>query len=366
MALSVLDQAKKEFAKKKYHSVISILQPHVIDYRDSFAFHLYLALAFMHIGEIGVALDYLARAREIKITDPDLLAAQAALFLRRADTTKAIEYYLQALDSNPNYSLAKKGLDFVRKNNTPESIGDFVQSGKIKKLYPDPLKSEKRGKKLIVAMIAGISILVATIIIPYMLKTRSFENSKRKDISELNLVSSDRSAAVDLEGNYKYVFTNDEIIKSYEKAQKYFQEFRDNAAQYEINKILFSNASVAVKQKARLLMNLFEEPTFDTIKDIYEYSEVIASPDLYLDCWVVWRGMPTNISIGSYNTAFDLMVGYDTKHKLEGIVPVFCDFVTEIDMERPIEVLGRVQIKSGVVCLDGSGLHQSGKPLNKK
>ena len=174
--------------------------------------------------------------------------------------------------------------------------------------------------------------------------------------------SNERKYAVDMEGSYIYVLTQSQILKAYSDAQTYFNAHRDNAAQVEINRLLSSNASFSIKQKSRLLMDYFEEPGFDNIQDIYSYAQVKQEPLLYLDCWVVWKGMPANIQTGTYSTAFNLLVGYDTKQILEGVVPVFCDFVSKIDPDRPVNVLGQIIIKDGTVCLKGKGIHQTQKP----
>ena len=366
MALSVIDQGKKLFNKRKYKEVISVLEPHVIDYKDSFSFHFYLGLAFLYIGEIDTARDYFFRARQLKPTDPDLLAVYAVMSLRRSDTTNAVEYYLQALEHMPNYKLASKGLEIIRKNNTPEKIGDLVQSGKIKALYPRPGAAERRASIAAVMLMVLISAVSIAIVAPYILKTREFADNGRADLSQFKLDSREKKSAVDLEGSYLYVLTQNEILDSYENAQKYFKNRRDNAAQVEINRILSSNAAFSIKQKARLLMEYFEEPGFDTIKDVYSFSQVKDEPLLYLDCWVVWKGIPANIQTGEFSTAFNLLVGYDTKRQLEGIVTVLCEFVAKIDPDRPISVLGQVQIKDGVVYLKGSGIHQTQKPASNE
>lgn len=147
MAISVVEQGKKLLCKKKYNDVISLLEPHVVEYRDSFAFHFYLGLASFHIGDIQGAMDYFLRARQIKPTDADLLSTYAAMALRRSLTTEAVEYYLQALEHNPNCKLAKKGLDIIRKNNSPEKLGNFVQSGKIKKLKREKEREDISARK---------------------------------------------------------------------------------------------------------------------------------------------------------------------------------------------------------------------------
>ena len=122
MPLTVLERAKRAFYRKKYNDVITLLEPNTIQYRDSFTFYLYLGMACLHTGDIGGATTYFQRARQIKMRDPELLVAQAALHLRRGDTHQAVEYYLEALEYAPSHRLARKSLDFIRKGSDPETI----------------------------------------------------------------------------------------------------------------------------------------------------------------------------------------------------------------------------------------------------
>lgn len=64
--------------------------------------------------------------------------------------------------------------------------------------------------------------------------------------------------------------------------------------------------------------------------------------------------------------ALTFLVGYSDRIQLEGVVPVFCNFSVRIDSERPIDVLGKIQQRGGVLFLKASGIHQSQVPENKK
>lgn len=385
MAASILEQAKKQFARGNYQQVIQLLQPHVTQYvtsgdskdslynasfNKSFPFYLYLGLACLHAGDIGGAVDYLTCARRIKMTDPDLLCAQAVLFLRRGDTARAIDYYLEAVEYNPNHALARDGLEFIRTHNTPEAIGEAVEAGEIKKYYPRPGVQTYHKKRLAVFAGAGGIALAAVIVILLLIKFPiNFDfkvRGTRADLSSLMLLSEEKARPIDTSGTYRYSLSEKEVLKAYQNAQKYFQNSQDNLAQIEVNRILSSNAAQSIKYKARLLMGYFAVPGFDTVRDIPAYSDVRADIPLYLDCWTIWSGIATNIQTDGENTSFDLLVGYGDRVQLEGVVPVFCNFSVRIDSERPIEILGKIQQRGGVLFLKASGIHQSQVPANKK
>lgn len=383
MPSSILEQAKKEFAKGHYQHVISLLEPHVTQYissgdtndimynasfNKSFPFYLYLGLACLHAGDIGGAVDYLACARRIKMTDPDLLCAQAALFLRRGDTARAVDHYLEAIEYSPNHALAQSGLEFIRTHNTPEALGEVVQSGEIKKFYPRPGVRHYIKKRILfwigISAAAVLMLTLAFVVMRIPLPTLTWR--QRADLSPLQLVSDEKARPLDTSGTYHYTLTEKEVLDAYRNAQKYFQASRDNLAQIEVNRILSSNAAHSIKQKARLLMDYFAKPGFDTIRDIPAYAEVRADIPLYLDCWTVWSGIATNVQSDENNTSFDLLVGYSDRVQLEGIVPTFCNFSMRIDPERPLEVLGKIQQRGGVLFLKAVSIHQSQIPINKK
>lgn len=362
MALSVISQGKKLLAYKKYNEVIRLLEPHVLEYRNSFTFHFYIGLAFLNLGEMGSAKDYFSTARKLKPNDPDLMAATAAMYLRRGDTRKAVEYYLRILSFRPSYTLAKKGLACIKKYDTAEAMGDFIRTEKIKILYPMPRLVEFYKKYIKIGIVFIVSAVLA---IGIGLFVRSlFKPLEREDITALNLDSSENKKSIDMEGVYREVLTHAQVLASYSQAQNHFQTFHDNLAQVEINRILNSNATFSIKQKASGLETLLKEPRFDTIKDIFSLSEVELKPYLYNKCYVLWKGMPTNIRKTENNLTFKLLVGYDTKETMEGWIDVRCNFVRDVDVDKVIVVLGQLQVmENDEIYLQGITIHQTGKPL---
>lgn len=363
MAQTILERAKRAFYRRRYADVITLLEPNVIQYRDSFQFYYFLGMACLHTGDAGGASSYFQRARQIKMRDPDLLVAQAALFLRRGETHQAVEYYLEALEYAPGHRLAKRSLDFIRKKGDPETISAFVETGKITQFYPK-LSPKVPGYAYVLGTVFLAFLVPAVLFGPEMVRDAETQ-AERADLSSLVLDSSDRADSVALEGSFRYILTEREIIASYTDAQRFFQNYRDNAAQVEINRILSSNASLPIKQKARLLMTYLAEPGFDSIKDNYPYQTVLDDPSLYLDCWVVWKGMATNLASTANTLDFDLLVGYDTRSKLEGIVPVHFDTFIEVDTGKPLEVLAKITESDGKLALGGRSVFQSGKPAGE-
>lgn len=356
MVNTPLSKAKKLLSQKRFPQVIKLLESHVFDYPNSFEYNYLLGTACLYVGDIGGAELYYKKARNIKISDVNLINAQAVLFLRRGETAKAVDYYLQAQEYSPDNNLAKKGLDFIKNNGSPESINYFVQSGKIKKFYPstgfntDPLK----------ILIPTCTVILACALF-FILKPSAPVIEKRADLSELVLSIEEKEESLEQDtasSVFKCILTEKELEDSYEKAISSFQNYNDNASQIEINRILNSNASVAIKQKARLLAEYFEDPSFNSDIQEISYDELKKEPWLYLDTWVMWSGRITNVEETEREYRCDLLIGYETLERMDGIVPLVIKQPVSIDTSLPIEVLAQVSVEDGRLLLRAKSIYQ--------
>ncbi|GAB1482812.1 hypothetical protein MASR2M78_16280 [Treponema sp.] len=359
----ILTKASDFASRRRFDDAIRLLEPEVVRYHDSFRYYYILGLSCLWAGDSGGALTYFRRAREIKMRESGVLLGLAALHLRRGETDKALDLYLDILDKDPKNKKASRALEVVRKNGDSEALSSYLETGKLRHLYPPlPRRSTKPlaillGSAVLLAVASLSALLVKGIIpSPFAAKyTRTFLESS-------SLSTDERSAPVHIGGSYRYVLSAQEVIASYETAQRLFQAFRDEAAKVELNRILESNASASVKVRARTLIAYAVVPGFDTLKDRFSYATVIKEPLLYRDCHIIWRGMAANLKLGEKSTSFDLLVGYDTQSSLEGIVPVRFDFALSVDQERPLEVLARVlpsSSSSNPLVLQGLALHQA-------
>ncbi|WP_428771340.1 hypothetical protein V1L52_05295 [Treponema sp. HNW] len=361
MTSDVLKKARRLLASRRFSQVISLLEPKLIDYRESFRFFYLLGTACLYVGDIGGAELYYKKARDLKMTDPALINAQALLFLRRGEIHRAVEYYLEVQDYDPANRTAKRALDFIKKNTGSENLIDYIHSKKIKRFYP--------ALGIRPAFIASLCIIIlcAAVFVPAFFYFKPFKpDVLRADLSAFVLSTEEKQNPLEQDtasSVFRLVLTKKELETAYEDAQRYFQKYRDNAAQVEINRILNSNASASVRQKARLLMDYLSEPGFDTLADLYSYSQVSAQSWLYMDCWVVWTGRVTNIEQTENEYRCDLLVGYDTMERMEGIVPLILKQPVHIDTALPVKVLARVQSENGRLILRGKSVYQ---PLPKK
>ncbi len=369
MAKDVLERAEKLFYRRKYGEVISILEPVVLEtssgdvlyaYKQSFELYFFLGMSCLYTGDTGGAWSYFDRAKRIKPRNTALMLAHAVVAIMQGKVPDACGYYLEILRRDPDNRKATKALEFLRKSND-ETIRRFVAEKKIFRFCPNLKKSIK--KPVLIAVAAAL-LLAAAPAVSFLANGSESITYERADLSEFNLSQDERGAATEQEGFYNYVLTSRQVISSYESIKTYFNSFRDNAAQVEINRLLNSNASSSIRRKARMLMDYLSEPGFDTISDVYPYSQVAAEPLLYMDCWVVWDGMAANIVRGENSTEFSFLVGYNRSSDLEGVVQVNFSRALSFDQERPFTLLGQIKSEDGRIVLRGSSMYQSVRPAS--
>jgi tetratricopeptide (TPR) repeat protein len=378
-AYSPLQRAKKLLKTRRFSTVITLLSPKIVEYlnpvdsQEAFEYFCVLGTACLYSGDFGGADSYFRNARKIKLQDVNLLLAFAVLRLRKGDTDRAISYYLDALDIQPDNKTAARALEFIKGRVKTFSVSDWVQSNKLKTFYP-PLGANPVFFRL---FLSALCLAILWITIPRLLPkdwhplqtllagpARAPVSGKRADLANFVLSAKEVQNAAETGAEsavYHYVFTAKEITTAYTQAQKYFQEYRDNAAQREINRLLNSNASPAIRQKARLLMNYFVEPDFDSLgqQDNYPYREVAANPVLYLDCWIIWKGRIANLAAGESGSRCDFLVGYDTLQNIEGTVPLRFTQPVDFDPARgAVNVLAKITLEGGRLTLAGKSLYQ--------
>ena len=372
MARGVLERAHTLLQRRKFSHVISLLEsgnnPEI--YRESFDYFLTAGIACLYLGDTGSAGAYFQRARHIRMTDPTLLNAQAVLFLRRGDTDRAISYYVDVLDYDPDNKIALSAMEFIRTHGSYDEVCKAVDSGEIEKFYPPLGINPDIIKRIALSALAGIVLALLIINVGRFIKRAQnfgvFPSKERPDLSGLFLTVDELTNAQKTKGSSssaKYMLTDEQINKSYGLVKKYSTEYKENAARVEINRLLNSNADDFTKSNLQILLTHFGEHTFDSLSeknDNIAYADVAKEPDLYLGCTVSWSGRVSNPISEGNSYRCDLLVGYETMERVEGFVPLFFEEAPypAIDREKPVTVLGKIQVEHGKILLSGRAVYQ--------
>ncbi|MCL2277685.1 MAG: tetratricopeptide repeat protein [Treponema sp.] len=363
----ILNKAAILAKKKKYEEAVNILKIEEDRYYGSFKYYYLRAVINLYTGNFIEAKENFDLARKIKITDPYVKLGHAVLYLKRMNTVQAVNYYLEVHEEFPKNKTANKALSVIRKYSSGEALSDWLTSDKIRKLFP-PLPSPKISGKFLAS--AFITFAAAAFVIYGALTFLNilpgpFKPKQTRPVTEYALTRDERNDPVEVDGFYRYILTRDEAVSLYDRAFSLFAEYRDESAKVNLNRIIESNASAAIKNRALLMIDNMTVPGFDNFKrsDNFSYSEVKSEPVFYRNVHVIWSGMATNIEVTDSFTRFDLLIGYETRAALEGIVPVVFHSPVAISADRPLEVLGRVTILNAYsdINLTGVAIHQSGR-----
>ena len=359
----ILTRAVHLAGKKNYDSAIKTLESEANRYYGSYTYYYLLGVLFLYSNVFGVALTYLRRAAEQKMKDANALLGLAVLYLNHGDTDKAVNLYLEVQSIDESNKTARKALNIIKKYPGPENISAWIDSGRLHTLFPPFPKADIRKRNLaagIIGALAALAIIFGVVVKTGFISLPAAKN-QRAIPDGISLAKEDQDAPVETGGSYRYVLTRDQVLNDYNEARKLFVGYHDDAAKVRLNRILESNASEPIKNKAKLIISYMEAPGFDTLKDKFSYAEVIKDPFLYRDCYVIWRGMASNLTVEQNHTSFDFLVGYDTYRTMEGIVQVDYGFAIPVNPERPVEILGQViPISTDTIKIQGVALNQAG------
>jgi tetratricopeptide (TPR) repeat protein len=352
MPVRGLRKAKRLFVSGKFSKVIRLLEPEIFRYRESFTFYYLLGLSSLYNGERGGALSYLSRAHQLNDDDVNTLLGIAAIHLHKLNKEEAIKTWLRVLEIDSGNAVAQKGLNILRKIPEHEDLVAFTDSKKIYTLYP---KIQSR-RFINVLLISGFFLLCFFISI-ILLKYVSFPERKLRPEIEQYTLPDGKPSLIQLTGDFLFTFTEEEVRTIFNRAKAFFNEYRDNRALVEINRLLNSNASPDVKAIALAMKDHVYEPDFSTIKDSFSLETVHGQPLLYDSCYVMWKGRVGGLSIGEEKISFDFWVG-DT-NVFEGVVTVVLFFGARLENGQSVEVLGQIDtIDNKKIILNGKAIHR--------
>ncbi|GMO40129.1 MAG: hypothetical protein Ta2F_16220 [Termitinemataceae bacterium] len=359
---SVLTKAVRLARKKKFIDAEQLLNGEVVRYRESYNFYYTLGLCYLKSGNLGAAHDHLLRAREIQGLNPNVLLALGALYLKRADTRSAIRYYLEVQEVEPKNRIAAKALAVIKKYGASDDLIAWTETGKVNFLHPKFIPVPIRVTSVIISTFVIIAVIIFTTGLLVTQKKITFKTPPlRSGAVEASLNADEKNNPTELGGVYNYILTEKQVLQTYKNALSLFNAGRDNAVRVELNKIYNSNANKTIKIKAGILASYLNDAAFDNLKDNYDYTTVAKEPVLYKDCFVIWRGMATNVQQEQNSTSFDFLIGYETRKNLIGTVKVFLPYAASINVEQALEVLAKIVKDSentAVFSLEGSGIHQ--------
>lgn len=348
MGQSVLRVARSLMSRRKFTAAIQRLESRSEIFEGDFEYYLLLGVAYLYLGDPGTARSYFDQARRFRNMNTELLLGQAALLLQRGEVGRAVSYYIDILENDPQNKVAKNALEFIRVNNDTieTTIRRWVDTGKIERFYP-PLAFNKNKVFAVV-----LPLIFGALVVLFVMKVLPVLTAPGSVFGQVAEASS-------VEVRH-YVLTDDEIRTARKAAKKMLSEGKYAEAMVEVNRLLNSNALEIIKGEAREIKRMCYPAAvmFETAGTSYSYEDVVKDPLLYEGCYVVWSGriIEKGISDGVWHGALSVATSASS---VGGVVEVKFDVVPRIDIERDASVLGRVSVERGRLALDKCNVHQS-------
>jgi tetratricopeptide (TPR) repeat protein len=132
----ILTKAIRLARRGHYDGAISTLEPEVNRYHDSFRYYYILGVSCLRVNDFQGALTYFKLAREVRFRDTNVLLGMAVLHLRRGETDRAVDFYLEVQDQDPKNPIARRALSIIRRYAGQDRIAEWLESGELHKLYP--------------------------------------------------------------------------------------------------------------------------------------------------------------------------------------------------------------------------------------
>ncbi len=355
-----LAHAEHLFRKRRFSAVIAALEPQIFLYRDNPRFYYLLGASCFYTGDIGGAGSYLKRAAQLEERSEEVELALAAYHLRRRENDDALRIWLDVLDHNTKNRTARRGLALVKKATVHN---DPIDEKEILKVMPRLPSNVPR--YIITAGVLALLIAAGAFAVPPIVVLLS-NQEERSGAEALEISRGD--AVVDYTGAARFVLTEEEIRDSLDQIQRYFNDFRDNLARREANRLLLSNASPLVVERVRLLIDYLRTPDFVSFSDNFSYGDVASDPELYRGCYVRWSGAVSNLEMDNHGAEFLFLVGFHEGRVVEGQVPVTIDFPASLQPAMPIELIAQVLVpRDGEdFVLHGSALRLLAPPQDQR
>ncbi|MDY6935409.1 MAG: hypothetical protein SVZ03_14435 [Spirochaetota bacterium] len=334
----IIQEAYNLFKKKRYRDVISLLTSEVSSNKTQSPYLLFLlALSYLLTSQYDKT-DLMVK--RIKMIDPDYLPShQLESFIHlksAADLNLALARYIELVEKYSKDKYLNRALNALRKADDFNEfqkdalLGDFVYIPKPSKGFW--LSSKWRGKgqfhtRIFILMIGILSIVIILPIAIYfpLRQEKNFkDNTTQVDHVYLNGMRYDLIDKIKKKKTPVFYYSNDEVIRDFNKAKRLIKGNDYNRALILLNKIQNSNSNFSVKERVEFLRKFILNVEDRESSDI-PFIKISDKPYLYKGIFVRWKGRVANIKKKGSKLLFNLLIDYEKGDIFSGIIDVYSE-----------------------------------------
>jgi tetratricopeptide (TPR) repeat protein len=349
-----LKRARRWLAAGRSSKVIHYLEPKVPLFIEDPLYYALLGRACLEGGLLRDADTYLNRGLQADPGHLDVRLTLAANHLKRKDPAAAVRTWLEVLEDFPKDKCARRGLKSLKRISDPFQQDRFLEKFDARRYMPF-IGSRWPGLILLFLLVILIGLMGFYFRDTIVSAVSERGGREYRPGTETLIPEAGRPLTVS-GGDVLYPMNDSEVSRTLKRALKLYQNYQDNEARFELNKIRYSNASDDIRQQAIGLLAALGNPTIENIETDYSFEELSRTPWLYENCWVLWSGMTANVVFDEDAIRFDFLVGFEDGQVLKGKVPVELPFLVVME-PLPLELLARVEPRNGSFVLIGKTVH---------
>lgn len=341
-----LSEAYKAFRKKKYSDAYVILDKVTSHaYGDPYP-HFLLAVTALHLNRFELIEREMKKIRAIPGEFPPALQLQGFLALKSSPGREAvISEYIDLLGKRSDDRRLHESLKKI------QDAGDFPAFQKRALLsdfvdIPPPSKKKKYTQRrvsvnsffikrylLVPIILAVFSFLVFFLFrfgfinniissLPFRVNEVSEKKIDEVDLTVISGSDYDIAKRINEKSVPEFYFSHTDLLRDFDESRKMIKTGRHNKALFLLNRMMNSNASFQVKEKADFLIKFvmgLEERTFEPVS----FADITAKPYLYRGFSVKLSGKIANISKKNNRYFFNLLTDYHGNEIFSGMADIF-------------------------------------------
>jgi hypothetical protein len=345
----------KSYRKKKYIKAVSYLEKALTENKNDPEVYLFLGNASLLTGDLDGARRYFRGGLLVNEKDAELQRGLSYVYVSDERIEDAISLWGEILQSNPQERSIKQLLSRLRES---EDVSSFVDTIDLHRFLTTRVPLYHKLKPYILSLSISFGLLIVIVLFyvtPLYQKTLQRFYPEIVELNEIELPLDE--AFIDVEPiEALYSFSEEEVRDNFTEIKKYIYRDKINSAIISLNRIMLSNASVAVKERFRILFTFIDPPDPLSIDYNPHYFEIMKEPAVFEGAYVRWTGKIANLEKDDEEIQFDLLVNYENEDTIEGIAHVSISGVYYIENRQDIEVFGTIrgyEKESGKLLVSG-------------
>ena len=311
---------------------------------DAIRYQAYSSFLTENFYHSKACFELLVEKKVAKSRDCDFLAV---IYARQNEKEKAISSYCMALEIKKNDNIAKKSLDYIRKN---AKTLNLMEDAYFENILPKaPFYIPLKQFFIFIMVLFSLSLLAFLGYNGYKFIAKNYVNRSEleKSLNQISLPNYNPNILASPKDLSKsYSFSEKEIKDLFDGIRANILSEKYVEAQIGINKVRLSNAASSVKSRVGLFENFINEPDYATFKNVIDFQTFQKEPNLYNNIYILWEGKVVNRIESKTDVKFDFVIADEERGIMYGILLAIFKKAVIVSNNEKIRLFGKIAFDS--------------------